>query len=118
MKDIHFDQIQGVLRDVIKKYEKKDKSRFAGDGHEYHCIDYSEFHLMHVENMLIPVKVRQSILCAGDTTLDFAEIVREPDGTERRLGFSGANSTHVCRSWDAIKNFAIENRSSNKTRIA
>jgi hypothetical protein len=33
---------QGVLRDVIKKYEKKDKSRYAGDGHEYHCIDYSE----------------------------------------------------------------------------
>ena len=28
-----------VLRDVIIKYEKKDKSRFAGDGHEYHCLD-------------------------------------------------------------------------------
>ena len=24
------------------KYEVRDKSRFAGDGHEYHCIDYSE----------------------------------------------------------------------------
>lgn len=23
-------------------YEKRDKSRFAGDGHEYHCIDYSK----------------------------------------------------------------------------
>jgi len=21
------------------KYEKGDKSRFAGDGHEYHCLD-------------------------------------------------------------------------------
>ncbi|KAF8852154.1 hypothetical protein BDZ45DRAFT_678557 [Acephala macrosclerotiorum] len=92
----------GVSRDVIKKYEKKDKARFAGDGHEYHCIDY----------------IRQSILCAGDTTLDFAEIFREPDGAGRRLGFSGANSTHICRSWDAIKHFAIENRSGDKTGIA
>jgi len=35
----------GVLRDVIRKYEKKDgdRSRFAGDGHEYHCLDYSTF---------------------------------------------------------------------------
>ena len=31
----------GILRDVIRKYEVQDKSRFAGDGHEYHCIDYS-----------------------------------------------------------------------------
>jgi hypothetical protein len=35
----------GVLRDVIRKYEKRDgdRSRFAGDGHEYHCLDYSTF---------------------------------------------------------------------------
>ncbi|KAK0645786.1 hypothetical protein B0T16DRAFT_457778 [Cercophora newfieldiana] len=38
-----------VLRDVIIKYEKGDKSRFAGDGHEYYCLDY----------------IRQAILCAG-----------------------------------------------------
>jgi hypothetical protein len=30
-----------VLRHVIIKYEKHDKSRFAGGGHEYHCLDYS-----------------------------------------------------------------------------
>lgn len=24
------------------KYEVHDKSRFAGAGHEYHCLDYSE----------------------------------------------------------------------------
>src|ERR1700712_1319710 len=36
----------GVLRDVIRKYEVKDgdRSRFAGDGHEYHCLDYSTSH--------------------------------------------------------------------------
>jgi hypothetical protein len=32
-----------VLRHVIIKYEKGDKSRFAGAGHEYHCIDYSMY---------------------------------------------------------------------------
>jgi hypothetical protein len=30
-----------VLRHIIIKYEKHDKSRFAGGGHEYHCLDYS-----------------------------------------------------------------------------
>ncbi|KAK0733040.1 hypothetical protein B0T26DRAFT_745136 [Lasiosphaeria miniovina] len=32
-----------VVRDVIIKYEKHDKSRFAGDGHEYHCLDVRTF---------------------------------------------------------------------------
>jgi hypothetical protein len=64
------------------------------------------------------VIVRQSIICAGDTTLDFAEIVRGSDGIERRLGFTGSNSTHICRSWDAIKAFAVENRSGDKVGIA
>ncbi len=107
-----------MLRDVIKKYEKKDKSRFAGDGHEYHCIDYSMFWWINVMFGTDSETVRQSILCAGDTTLDFAEIVREPDGTERRLGFSGANSTHICRNWEFIKEFAIQNRAGDKVGIA
>ncbi|KAH7350825.1 hypothetical protein BKA65DRAFT_535923 [Rhexocercosporidium sp. MPI-PUGE-AT-0058] len=90
-----------VIRHVIMKYEKRDKSRFAGDGHEYHCIDY----------------IRQSLLCAGDTTLDYAEIRRGSDGVERRRGFTGANSTHQCRDWDSIRAWAIENRSSDKAGI-
>lgn len=89
---------KGVIRDVIKKYEKHDKSRFAGAGHEYHCIDY----------------IRQSIMCSGDMTLDYAEV--QEDGT--RKGFSGANSTHQCRDWDAIVNWAVENREGDKMGIA
>lgn len=89
---------QGVIRDVIKKYEKHDKSRFAGRGHEYHCIDY----------------IRQSIMCSGDMTLDYAEL--HEDGTRR--GFSGANSTHQCRDWDAIVHWAEENREGDKKGIA
>ncbi|POS81183.1 hypothetical protein DHEL01_v200394 [Diaporthe helianthi] len=88
----------GVIRDVVKKYEKHDKSRFAGSGHEYHCIDY----------------IRQSIMCSADTTLDFAEL--QPDG--RRKGFSGANSTHQCRDWDALTSWAVENRAGDKAGIA
>lgn len=50
--------------------------------------------------------------------MDFAEIVRGADGIERRLGFTGSNSTHICRSWNAIKAFAMENRSGDKVGIA
>ncbi|PMD25339.1 hypothetical protein NA56DRAFT_432288 [Hyaloscypha hepaticicola] len=93
----------GVLRDVIRKYEKKDgdRSRFAGDGHEYHCLDYR----------------RQAVLCAGDTTLDYAGIVIGDDGSQRRLGFSGEGSTHQCRDWGAISSWAVENRSGEKKSI-
>lgn len=89
---------QGVIRDVIKRYEQHEKSRFAGRGHEYHCIDY----------------IRQSIMCSGDMTLDYAEL--QEDGTRR--GFSGANSTHQCRDWDAIVSWAEENREGDKKGIA
>lgn len=89
---------KGVIRDVIKKYEKHEPSRFAGAGHEYHCIDY----------------LRQAIMCSGDTTLDYAEL--HDDGTRR--GFSGANSTHQCRDWDTIVGWAVENRAGDKKGIA
>lgn len=88
----------GVIRDVIKNYEKNEPSRFARGGHEYHCLDY----------------LRQAVMCNGDTTLDYAEL--HDDGTRR--GFSGANSTHQCRSWDAIVGWAVENRAGDKKGIA
>ncbi|KAH8793583.1 hypothetical protein F5882DRAFT_59076 [Hyaloscypha sp. PMI_1271] len=93
----------GVLRDVIRKDEVKggDRSWFAGNGHEYHCLDY----------------LRQAVLCAGDTTLDYAGIVFGDDSNQRRLGFSGEGSTHQCRDWNAISSWAIKNRSGDKTGI-
>ncbi|KAL1859076.1 hypothetical protein VTK73DRAFT_7595 [Phialemonium thermophilum] len=91
-----------VLRDVIIKYEKRDKSRFAGDGHEYHCLDY----------------IRQSILCAGDTTLDHADDRSvDEDGRVLRYGFTGARSTHQCRDWEAIKTFAEQHKSGDRSGI-
>ncbi|TVY21484.1 Oxidase ustYa [Lachnellula arida] len=91
----------GVIRDVITKYSKGDKSRFAGASHEYHCLDY----------------IRQAILCTGDTTLDHAEIEYNPDGSERKYGFTGADATHRCRDWEAIKEVLAEKRLDNKTGI-
>jgi len=49
----------GVLRDVIRKYEVKDKSRFAGDGHEYHCLDYSRSFL----DSLFPSRLNTDMRC-------------------------------------------------------
>lgn len=53
-------------------------------------------------------------MCAGDMTLDFAEA--HADGTRR--GFTGANSTHTCRDWDRIVEWAVENREGDKMGIA
>jgi len=89
-----------VLRHVIREYAKGNKSRFAGAGHEYHCLDY----------------IRQSILCAGDTTLDYAEM-SDGYGLAGSGGFSGAGSKHQCRDWNAIRDFMIENRSGDKEGI-
>lgn len=61
--------------------------------------------------------VRQAILCAGDTTLDHADIVIDAIGSDRKSGFSGANSTHRCRDWDAITTFLIDNRAGNNTGV-
>ncbi|KAK4448437.1 hypothetical protein QBC34DRAFT_407430 [Podospora aff. communis PSN243] len=91
-----------VLRDVIIKYERRDRSRFAGDGHEYHCLDY----------------IRQAILCSGDTTLDYAnDRVFGQDGKVTRYGFTGSNSTHQCRDWDFIRDFAGKHKSGDTTGI-
>lgn len=53
-------------------------------------------------------------MCQVDTTLDFAEV--QADGVRR--GFSGANSTHQCRDWDALTAWAVENRDGDKKGIA
>ncbi|KAK3348677.1 hypothetical protein B0T25DRAFT_457724, partial [Lasiosphaeria hispida] len=91
-----------VLRDVIIKYEKGDKSRFAGDGHEYHCLDY----------------IRQAIMCSGDTTLDYADDrVIGQEGQVTRYGFTGSNSTHQCRDWDFIRDFAEKHKAGDRTGI-
>ena len=63
--------------------------------------------------------IRQAVLCAGDTTLDYADDrTTALNGTVTRYGYTGANSTHQCRDWDVIKAFAEGHRSSDMTGIA
>jgi len=64
-----------------------------------------------------PGIVRQGVMCAGDTTLDHAEIIIDENGSDHKSGFTGANATHQCRDWDAIRTFLIEHRAGNKTGI-
>lgn len=59
-------------------------------------------------------------MCAADTTLDFAEgdYVDPIDGTVRESrGFTGNNSTHQCRDWDAMVEWAVEHRAGNRSSI-
>lgn len=57
------------------------------------------------------------MLCAGDTTLDHADLVIDASGSDRKSGFTGTNATHQCRDWNAIKTFLVEAREGNKTGI-
>lgn len=62
--------------------------------------------------------IRQAVLCAGDTTMDYAnERLIGPDGQVKKYGFTGANSTHQCRDWDAIKAFAEQHKSGDRNGI-
>ncbi|PBP19029.1 hypothetical protein BUE80_DR010087 [Diplocarpon rosae] len=45
-----------VVRHVIMKYEKHDKSPYAGDGHEYHCIDYRKTYSISTPHTLTMAK--------------------------------------------------------------
>ena len=47
--------------------------------------------------------VRQSVLCAGDTTLEAGEASYNADGTVKEAVFEGAGMVHQCRSWPVIK---------------
>jgi hypothetical protein len=35
------------------EYEKGSRSRFSGDGHEYHCLDYSPSYLLNPNKVLV-----------------------------------------------------------------
>lgn len=107
-----------MIRHVIMEYEKGSKSRFTAGRHEYHCLDYSMFPAHPDFKVSINQEtVRQAVICAGDTTLDHAAVTIHADGSEHRLGFTGDNSTHQCRDWEAIKTFLVEHRSGDKQGI-
>ena len=47
--------------------------------------------------------VRQSVLCAGDTTLEAGKASYNGDGTVKEAVFEGAGMVHQCRSWPVIR---------------
>lgn len=59
------------------------------DAHLKHCVQY----------------LAQSVMCAGDTTLETASILRSSDGVNKVLTAS-FGTRHQCADWDAIYGFA------------
>ncbi|KFY14148.1 hypothetical protein V492_02825 [Pseudogymnoascus sp. VKM F-4246] len=82
-----------MLRDVIVQFGKGSASRFwdqsakGGDGHAYHCLDY----------------IRQGILCAGDTSLEFVKVEYDELGKVKSSSVDGDGVAHVCRDWGVVK---------------
>ncbi|KFX94862.1 hypothetical protein V490_04118, partial [Pseudogymnoascus sp. VKM F-3557] len=82
-----------MLRDVIVQFGKGSASRFwdqaaqGGSGHAYHCLDY----------------IRQGILCAGDTSLEFVKAEYDDFGKVTSSSVDGAGVAHVCRDWSVIR---------------
>lgn len=61
---------------------------------------------------------RQSVLCAADTTFDYADDrARDVNGIEWHVCLTGRNSSHQCKGWGTIVQFVIENRGGDKVGI-
>lgn len=67
------------------------------ENHVPHCFEY----------------IRQSIMCAADTTLEKSRI---EDGKISR-DVDGWGVEHECRDWDAVYQWSAKNRSDNTTLI-
>lgn len=65
--------------------------------HVDHCFDY----------------LRQTIECHGDTTIEWGRLI-DVDGVIYGA-VNGYGVTHQCRNIDAIREFTIANRASNRT---
>jgi len=66
-------------------------------GHVNHCFDY----------------LRQSIMCAGDMTIEWA---RDRHGV--RTDVDGWNIPHQCKNWQEMIDFTLQHKApSNKTGI-
>ena|ERR1700761_2279317 len=76
--DLSYETVERVREKVHKK------------SHSTHCLEY----------------LRQSVMCAGDTTL-------EPYAGQ--LGLAGIQ--HKCRDWDTIFDFATKHKKTNLTGI-
>ncbi|OJJ69566.1 hypothetical protein ASPBRDRAFT_281622 [Aspergillus brasiliensis CBS 101740] len=84
-----------ILRDVIVKVDNDNGNMSVKvDKHVFHCLDY----------------LRQAIMCAGDTTLEWARVRRNANGDLAGYFFDGRGSSHQCRDWTTIVGILEANR--------
>lgn len=69
--------------------------------HHEHDQDAIAEHLDHCWDY-----IRQVIMCFGDPALEPAKV----DGDGVRRNVDGWGATHQCRDWDALHDFAVNNR--------
>ncbi|KXT00759.1 hypothetical protein AC578_2986 [Pseudocercospora eumusae] len=71
--------------------KRKAHSHETSNAHIMHCFDY----------------LRQAIMCCGDTALEGADEYSIAEGRDKVvIGTSGLGTTHQCKDWDAIKDYA------------
>ncbi|KAM3077069.1 hypothetical protein ACMFMG_003461 [Clarireedia jacksonii] len=89
-----------ALRDRIISYQDNRPARYPGD-HSFHCLNY----------------LRQAVLCAGDTTLEYGHKFWSNEKNETEWDFTGTGSVHQCRDWNTIEQFMLEHSASHQTGI-
>ncbi|PQE31421.1 Tat pathway signal sequence protein [Rutstroemia sp. NJR-2017a WRK4] len=89
-----------ALRDIIISYQDNRPARYPGD-HSFHCLNY----------------LRQAVLCAGDTTLEYGHKFWSNEKNETEWDFTGTGSVHQCRDWNTIEEFMLKHSASNQTGI-
>ncbi|OGM50716.1 hypothetical protein ABOM_000490 [Aspergillus bombycis] len=81
-----------IYNAVYSKNHSAHRHRDDHSDHTKHCIDY----------------LRQSIMCASDATLEGSGVLGGDGNPVRAV--DGWNSTHQCRDWDSLYDFASRHR--------
>ena len=92
----------GTIRNVIHTLSEGIIHQKDLLSHVEHCLDY----------------VRQALMCAADTTVEWPAFVREDANGTVQSGTDGNGIQHKCRDWDAVVNFALRERSSDVQGLA
>ncbi|KAE8149709.1 hypothetical protein BDV25DRAFT_140557 [Aspergillus avenaceus] len=96
LSGIHQMHCLGVIYNATLSHHEPEQPSTAGvmthTEHIGHCVDY----------------LRQAIMCASDSSLELATELHT-DGKVLK-SVDGWNTTHQCRDWDSLYNFASEYR--------
>lgn len=91
--------------DELGRHRGPDSPEHKKSDSEDHGIHMDFLHLAHCFDYL-----RQAILCAGDTTIEWAREAEEGDKTSQ---VDGWEIEHQCRSSNAIYDFTKRHRAEN-----